>query len=129
LYILMFIIAFCLLADASLLILNPSLYRKSLEYVNETIGPIWSLLYGSLFLFCAFFIFLSIILSEISYFYIIAAIIMACIGLFFLLSNSQKYNYLAKIWSSLTNWQYRIVGIIFVILSVIVCYITAKIRY
>ena len=125
----MFIIAFCLMADASILIFNPSLYRKSLEYVNDSLGPIWSILYGSLFLFCAFFIILSIILSGISYLYIIAVILMTGIGLFFLLSNTQKYNYFVKIWSSLTDIQYRIAGLVFIILSAIVCYITAKIRY
>ena len=46
-YLLMFIISFCLAADASILIVNPLLYRRSLEYVNESIGPVWGVLYGA----------------------------------------------------------------------------------
>ena len=123
----MFIISFCLIADASVLILNPSLYRKSLNYVNETIGPIWGALYGLLFLLCAVFILISVIFSGISFLYLFAAVIMAGIGAFFLLSETQKFKHFADIWSKLSDTQYRLTGIIFVILAGIVCYVTTRI--
>jgi len=121
--ILIFIIAFCLITDALLLIFNPSLYRKSLIYVNETIGTIWSGLYGFMFSVCGTFIFISIIFSGISPFYILAASLITVIGIFFLLSMTEKYHNLTGWWSSRTNWQYRAAGILFSCLAGIVCYI------
>ena len=121
--ILMFIIAFCLIADALLLIFDPSLYRKSLIFVNETIGTIWSGLYGFMFSVCGVFIFISVIFSDISLFYILAASMLIVIGLFFLLSTTEKYHNLTGWWSSRTNWQYRAAGILFASLAGLVCYI------
>ena len=121
----MFIISFCLLADASILIFNPSLYRKSLDFINETIGPVWNVFYGLLFLFCAIFIFVSIIFSRITFLFIPAGIIMAWAGLFFLLSETQSFGYLTNVWTSLSNKQYRLAGVLFVILAIIVCYAAA----
>ena len=125
----MYIIAFCLIADSSVLIFNPSLYRRSLDFVNQTLGHSWSVLYGLLFSFCSIFILISIVFSGISFLYIIAAAILALIGLFFLLSGTEKYQNLAKTWSTLSNLQYRLVGITFVILTAIVCYVTTLLRY
>ncbi|MBN2589097.1 MAG: hypothetical protein JXA96_04490 [Sedimentisphaerales bacterium] len=124
----MFIISFCLAADASILIFNPSLYRKSLDYINESMGPIWGVLYGLLFAFCAIFVLISIVFSGVSVFYILSAIAMACLALFFLMIGTEKYSHFASIWSSLSDIQYRIAGIIFVVLATIVCYITACLR-
>ncbi len=127
-YVLMFVISFCLAADAAVLIINPALYRRSLEYINESVGPVWGVLYGMLFSFCAIFILISIVLSGVAIFYILPAIAMACFALFFLMTGTQKYSYFANIWISLSNLQYRIAGIIFTILAAVVCYITAYIR-
>jgi uncharacterized protein YjeT (DUF2065 family) len=129
LYILMFIISFFLAADASVLIFNPSLYRKSLNYINETLGPIWGVLYGLLFSFCAIFVFISVIFSGLSVPFIIASLVMAAIGLFFLLCETQKFGYLAQIWIKLSDNQYRIAGVIFVVIASLVCYIAATIHY
>lgn len=126
--IVMFIIAVCLIADALLLIFDPSLYRKSLIFVNETIGTIWSGLYGFMFFVCGTFIFISVIFSSISLFYIFAALVLSVIGLFFLLSTTEKYHNLTGWWSSRSNWQYRAAGILFASLSGIVCYIVLIIR-
>lgn len=122
--ILIFIIAFCLITDALLLILDPSLYRKSLVYINETIGTIWSGLYGFMFSVCGTFIFISVIFSGISLFYIFTALIMTAIGIFFLLSTTKKFHNLTGWWSLRSNLQYRAAGILFVSLAGIVCYIT-----
>ncbi len=127
-YLFMFIISFCLAADASILIVNPSLYRRSLEYINESIGPVWGVLYGLLFSFCAVFVLISVVFSGISIFYILPAIAMAFIAMFFIMTGTQKYSHFANIWTSLSNMQFRIAGIVFVILATIVCYITAYIR-
>ena len=128
-YILMFIISFCLIVDASFLIFKPSLYRRSLEFINETMGPVWSVLYGLLFMFCAVFVFISVIFSGVSIFYTIPAVIMACTGLFFLLSETHKFASFAHIWASFSDNQFRLAGIIFVILAGIVCYVTATLLY
>jgi uncharacterized protein YjeT (DUF2065 family) len=128
LYILMFIISFCLVADASLLIFDPALYRKSLNYVNETLGPVWGVLYGLLFTFCAVFVFISVIFSRVSFLYIFTALVMAGTGLFFLLSETQKFEHLSHIWVSLSDKQYRLAGIMFVILAAVVCYVTVMVR-
>ena len=128
-YIMMFIIAFCLMADASILILNPSIYRKSLNFINETLCTAWSILYGLLFTFCAIFVFITVIFSDVSVFYILAAILLSAIGLFFLLCGSEKYENLAVLWASFSNWQYRLAGLIFIILTAIVCYITVMVGY
>lgn len=121
--ILMFIIAVCLIADALVLIFEPSLYRKSLVYINETIGTIWSSLYGFMFSICSTFIFISVIFSGISLFYILAASMLAVIGLFFLLSTTEKFHNLTGWWSSRSNRQYRAAGILFASLAGTVCYI------
>jgi hypothetical protein len=124
----MFIISFCLIADASILIFEPSLYRKSLDFINETLGPVWGILYGLLFIFCASFIFISVIYSKVSILYTLAAIIMAGVGLFFLLSETQRFEHFTHIWTSLSDSQYRAAGIIFVILASIVCYVAVMAR-
>ena len=126
-YVLMYVISFCLAADGSILIFNPSFYRRSLNFINESMGPVWAVLYGLLFSFCAIFVLISVVFSEISIFYIVSAIIMGLIALFFIMIGTQKYSHFASIWTSLTNMQYRIAGIIFVLLAAIVCYITATI--
>lgn len=127
-YILMFIISFCLAADASILIFNPSIYRRSLAYINESIGPVWGILYGLLFSFCALFVLISIVYSGISILYILSGIPMACLALFFILSGTEQFNHLAYVWASLSDMRYRIAGVIFLILATIVCYITACVR-
>ena len=124
----MLIISFCLLADASILIFDPSLYRKSLDFINNTLGPVWGILYGLLFTFCAVFIFISVIYSKVSIFYISAAIIMAGIGLFFLLSETHRSGHFTHIWTSFSDRQYRIAGILFVILAALLCYVTYMTR-
>ena len=126
--ILMFIIAFCLITDALFLIFYPSLYRKSLVYVNEMLGPVWSSLYGFLFSICGIFVFISVVFSGLSVFYIFASLIMSVIGLFFLLSATEKFGHFAGWWSSRSNWSYRISGITFAVLAIMVCYIIMKIR-
>ena len=127
-YILMFVISFFLAADASILIFNPSIYRKSLEFLNDSIGPVWGVLYGLLFSFCTIFILISIIFSGISLLYILPAISMTCLSLFFIMTGTHKYNQFAHVWISLSNMQYRIAGIVFIVLATIVCYIAASIR-
>ncbi len=122
----MYIISFCLMADAAILIFDPSLYRKSLGFVDETLGPVWGALYGLLFSFCTIFVFISVILSRVSLLFIFAGLIMACIGLFFLLSETRKFAYLSHIWASLSDLQYRFAGIIFFILAAIVCLAASK---
>ncbi len=124
----MFIISFCIAADASVLMFNPSLYRRTLDFINESIGTVWSVLYGILFAFCAIFVLISIVFSGITIFYIFSAIAMACIALFFIMAGTQKGSNLANIWISLSDIQYRIAGIAFIMLAAIVCYITACIR-
>ncbi|MEJ2647030.1 MAG: hypothetical protein P8016_01320 [Sedimentisphaerales bacterium] len=123
--IVMFIISLCLIADASVLIFDPSLYRKSLDFIEETLGPVWTILYGLLFTFCSVFVLVSVFLSRVSFLYVPAAIIMAGIGLFFLLSETRRFGHFADLWASLSDRQYRIAGIIFIILSLLVCYITS----
>jgi hypothetical protein len=91
-------------------------------------GPVWGVLYGLLFSFCAIFILISIIYSGISFFHILSVIVLACIALFFIFSGTEKYSNFANIWISLSDMQYRISGIIFVVLATIVCYITACVR-
>ena len=127
-YVFMLIISFCLAADAAVLIINPSLYRRSIEYINESIGPIWGVLYLLLFSFCTIFVLISIFLSGVSIFYILPAIAMAGFALFFLMTETQKYSHFANIWTSLSDMQYRIAGIIFIILAVVVCYIAVSMR-
>ena len=127
-YVLMFIISFCLAADAAVLIISPQIYRRSLEYINESIGPVWGVLYGMLFSFCAIFVLISIVLSGVSIFYILPSIAMAFFALFFLMTGTQKYGHFADIWTSLSDIQYRIAGVIFIILAAVVCYIAAYIR-
>ena len=125
----MFVISFFLAADASVLIFNPSLYRKSLNYINETLGPVWGALYGLLFSFCAIFVFITVIYSELTFLFIIASLLMAAAGLFFMLSETQRFGYLAQIWIKLSDIQYRIVGIFFVFFATLVCYIAATLHY
>ena len=126
--ILILIISFCLAADASVLIVNPSLYRRSLEYINESIGNTWSLIYGLLFALCTNFILISIIFSGISMYYLLAAIVMAFPAIFFLMAGTQKYSYFINIWISLSNLQFRIAGIVFVILATIACYVSTCVQ-
>ena len=125
----MFIISFFLAADASVLIFNPSLYRKSLNYINETLGPVWGALYGLLFSFCAIFVFITVIYSGLSFLFIIASILMAAVSLFFLFCETQRFGNLAQIWTKLSDIQYRIAGIIFIIFATLVCYIAATVLY
>jgi hypothetical protein len=110
------------MADAAILIFDPSLYRKSLGFVHETLGPAWSTLYGLLFAFCAIFVFISVIFSGISLLFIPGGIMMACTGLFFLLSETQRFSHFTYILSSLSDWQYRLAVIIFIILAAVVCF-------
>ncbi len=128
-HIFMLIISFCLAADAFVLILNPALYKKSLVYVHEMLGPAWAVLYGLLFSFCAIFIFISIIFSGISFLYIIAGTAMAAIGVFFILSGMEKYSQLALAWSTLSSMRLRVAGILFLILAALVCYVTALVYF
>ena len=124
----MFIISFCLAADASVLITNPSLYRKTLVFIHDSMGFVWSSLYSLLFSFCAIHVIVSIILSGMSILFILPALMMACLALYFFMIGTEKYGRFAVIWLSLSDIQYRIAGLLFVILAAIVCYITASIR-
>ena len=124
----MYVISFFLAADASILIFNPSIYRKTLVYVNDSIGSAWSLLYGLLFSFCAIFILISILMSGLSIFYLLSAIPLACLALFFILMGTEAFKHLSNIWISLSNMQYRIAGIIFIALATIVCYVTTCVQ-
>ena len=126
--ILMFIIAFCLIADALLLVFDPSVYRKSLIYVNEMIGTIWSGLYGFMFSVCGVYIFISVVFSGISLFYILSSLMLSVIGLFFLLSTTEKFHGLTEWWSTRSNWQYRAAGFLFASLAGTVFYIIFLIK-
>jgi len=111
------VISVILIADGVFLLFDPSFYRRSLVYIDEMLGPIWSWLYGLFFFVSALFLFLCVKYTNAAAISAGAGVILVLFGLFFILSCTERFGYFNKWWSTRPNWVYRLAGLAFIILS------------
>ncbi len=113
-FVTMVFISFVLLSDGVLLLVDPALYRRCVEFVEEIVGPSWPVINGTLFLLAGLVILISGIFNAMPVLFAGIGCAIGLVGVFFLLAATQTYRYLSVWWAARPNVQHRVAGAIFI---------------
>ncbi len=124
----MVFISVVVLGDGVLLLFDPALYRRCVDYAEETVGPSWPMISGLLLILAGLFIFITGVCRAISVIFGAMGCVLGLVGVFAILAGTEDYRYLGQWWKSRPNAQYRVAGIVLVILSVAIMRFAMEIR-
>jgi len=118
----MLVIVLCIacatLVDGLVLLLDPSLYRKCMEYVEEEIGSAWMVANAFALMAPGSGFLVHSVFSKTPVVSAIMGCVCVLIGVVFALATTERFAYLGGWWRSRSNSQYRIAGMAVIGLSV-----------
>jgi len=115
--------AFCavmIAIDGGFMLIDPGLYRRCFEFLDELVGAAWLPLYG--FAFCVMG---SVLVLSLGYLgapgiYGSAGAVLIVCGLVIMLSRAERLSFFALWWAGRPSWLYRLSGLILIILAAMV---------
>jgi hypothetical protein len=110
-------IASVILVDALLMVADPSLYRRCMEYVEQEIGSAWIVANALVFMVPGLAFLVRSVSSKMPVWSALLACMSVLIGVFFALASTERFAYLGGWWRSRSNAQYRIAGVVGIGLS------------
>ena len=128
----MFVTILCMalvvLLDGLTLLFDPSLYRRGMAFVEDEIGPVWMLASGFAFiapglawLYRAWFVAAPALPAVIG-------VVSVGIGVFFALAPTERFGSWGQWWRSRSNGQYRLAGLLAVVLAVLMLLLAFELR-
>jgi hypothetical protein len=105
------VMACAILLDGLLLLSDPSLYRRCMEYVEEVMGVAWMIASAFAFMAPGLAFLIHAPFSTAPILSAIVGCVCVVIGLFFALATTERFGYLAKWWRCRSNTEYRIAGL------------------
>jgi len=106
------------LLDGLVLLSDPSLYRRCMEYVEDAAGSAWMIANGFALMAPGSAFLIHSVFSRTPVLSALLGCTCILIGVFFALGTTERFGYLAEWWRSRSNTQYRIAGLGVIGLSV-----------
>ncbi len=128
----MFVTILCMalvvLLDGLTLVFDPSLYRRGMAFVEDEIGPVWMLASGFAFLAPALAWLYRAMFSATPALPAAIGVISLGIGVFFALAPTERFRSWGRWWRSRSNGQYRVAGLIAVVLAVLMLLLAFEVK-
>lgn len=128
----MFVIVFCLacvvLLDALALLLDPSLYRRGVAFVENEVGPAWMAAGGLAFLAPGVAWLVRSLFAGTTALSGAAGLLLVLVGLFFALGATERFASWGRWWKSRSNGQYRLAGLAGVGLAALMLILAFELR-
>jgi hypothetical protein len=106
-----------ILLDALLLLTDPSLYRRCMEYVEEWMGSAWMVANAFAFVGPGLAFLIQAVFSKVAILSALVGCVSVLIGVFFALASTERFAYLGGWWRSRSNVHYRLAGITCTVLA------------
>jgi len=106
-----------ILLDGLLLLTDPSLYRRCMEYVDEEIGSAWMIANAFAFLGPGLAFLIQAVSSRAPIWSALVGCLSALIGVFFASAATERFAWLGGWWRSRSNAHYRLAGLAGIVLS------------
>lgn len=128
-FIVLIVVVIELLGDGLVLLVHPVFYRRCMGYFEEMLGVSWLALVGWLLVAGGGVVLIGVMLAQMPVLFMATGFVVAGFGGLCLLASTGRYSDLGTWLSCRSNRAYRMIGALFVLLSVPVMRVAMEIRH